>query len=138
MTQGRRACRIFTGGRGVRFTFPSARTKENAMKSRLPVRLVMMLAALVLSLVPAAAAVRPADGLSTCDRAQFVADVTVPDGAKFAPGSAFTKTWRLKNVGTCTWSTSYSLVFSSGEPMGGPASIAFPLNVPPGQMVDLS
>jgi len=57
-----------------------------------------------------------------CDRAQFISDVTVPDGTTFAPGAAFNKTWRLKNVGTCTWTTSYSLVFDSGEKMGGPDS----------------
>jgi len=38
-----------------------------------------------------------------CDRAQFISDVTVPDGTTFAPGATFTKTWRLKNSGTCTW-----------------------------------
>ena len=43
------------------------------MKSRIPVGLVMMLAALVLSLVPAATvSIQPAAALSTCDWAQFV------------------------------------------------------------------
>ena len=41
---------------------------------------------------------------ATCDLAQFVRDVTVPDGTTFLPGATFTKTWRLKNAGTCTWS----------------------------------
>jgi hypothetical protein len=40
-----------------------------------------------------------------CDRAAFVADVTVPDGTNFAPGTTFVKTWRLKNNGSCTWTT---------------------------------
>src|SRR6185369_12602467 len=75
---------------------------------------------------------------SACDKAQFVADVTVPDGTLFAPGAKFTKTWRLKNVGTCAWSTSYQLVFSSGEQMGAAASAAFPQNVAVGQTVDVS
>ena len=79
------------------------------MKPRIPVALVMMLAALIAALVPAATVTtQPAAALSTCDMAQFVADVTVPDGTTYAPGAAFTKTWRLKNIGTCTWSTSYS------------------------------
>ena len=38
-----------------------------------------------------------------CDQAQFVSDLTAPDGSSFAPGAAFTKTWRLMNIGTCTW-----------------------------------
>ena len=40
-----------------------------------------------------------------CDQAQFVSDLTVPDGSSFAPGATFTKTWRLKTIGTCTWTT---------------------------------
>src|SRR5215208_1288625 len=75
---------------------------------------------------------------SACDRAQFVADVNIPDGTVLAPGATFTKTWRLKNVGSCAWSTSYQLVFSSGEQMGAAASAPFPQNVAIGQTVDVS
>ena len=32
-----------------------------------------------------------------CDKAAFVADVTVPDGTLFTAGTTFIKTWRLKN-----------------------------------------
>jgi hypothetical protein len=39
-----------------------------------------------------------------CDQAQFIKDVTIPDGTVIAPGTSFKKTWRLKNIGTCTWS----------------------------------
>ena len=35
--------------------------------------------------------------------ASYVADVTVPDNTKYAPGKTFTKVWRLRNSGTCTW-----------------------------------
>lgn len=73
-----------------------------------------------------------------CDAIDFVSDVTVPDGTDFAPGETFTKTWRLKNVGTCTWTTSYALVFSSGAAMGGPASQALTSSVLPGATVDIS
>jgi len=48
-----------------------------------------------------------------CDRAEFVDDVTVEDGTVFKPGETFTKTWRLKNTGSCTWTTSYRVVFDS-------------------------
>ncbi len=73
-----------------------------------------------------------------CDRALFIADVTVPDGAKFSPNQTFTKTWRLRNNGSCTWNTSYALIFDSGDRMGGPASVPMPSTVAPGQTVDLS
>jgi hypothetical protein len=90
------------------------------------------------SLVPAASASGNAAAATVCDWAQFVADVTVPDGTNFAPGTAFRKTWRLRNIGTCTWTTSYTLFFDSGDPLGAPASVNFPNTVSPGQTVDLS
>ena len=73
-----------------------------------------------------------------CDHAQFVSDLTAPDGASFAPGAAFTKTWRLANIGTCTWTTSYDLVWVGGDSLGAPLSVKLPVDVPPGQMVDVS
>lgn len=74
---------------------------------------------------------------NACDRAQFVADVTIPDGTSLAPGIGFSKTWRLKNVGTCTW-TNYSLIFDSGEKMGGNDSYLISNTVAPGQTVDIT
>ena len=71
-----------------------------------------------------------------CDLVQFIKDVTIPDGTSFTPGATFTKTWRLKNAGTCTWS-GYTLVFDSGESMNGTSPIAIG-TVSPGQEVDLS
>ena len=73
-----------------------------------------------------------------CDRADFIADVTIPDNSVISPGSTFTKTWRLKNSGSCAWTTNYKLVYSSGQQMGGAASTALPGNVNPGQTIDLS
>ena len=71
-----------------------------------------------------------------CDQAQFLRDVTIPDGTIFAPNATFTKTWRIKNAGTCTWS-GYSLVFDSGDSMSGvsPTPIG---TVSPNQEIDLS
>lgn len=73
-----------------------------------------------------------------CDRVDFVADVTIPDNSIISPGSSFTKTWRLKNSGSCSWTSNYRLVYSSGEQMGGAASTALPGNINPGQTIDLS
>ncbi len=79
-----------------------------------------------------------AGAVSRCDWAGFIADVTVPDGSLLQPNEPFTKTWRLKNLGTCTWTTSYALVFVDGERMGAPQEIALPTSVAPGQTVDLA
>lgn len=75
---------------------------------------------------------------SRCNQAAFVADVTVRDGTTFPPGAPFVKTWRLKNIGTCAWTGSYSLVFTSGSQLGAPASAAMPASVAPGQVVDIT
>jgi hypothetical protein len=47
-----------------------------------------------------------------------VADVTIPDGRRLDPGEVFTKTWRVRNLGTCIWE-GVTLVPSSGENTGG-------------------
>jgi uncharacterized repeat protein (TIGR01451 family) len=75
---------------------------------------------------------------TACDAAEFVADVTIPDGTSFAPGAAMVKTWRFKNVGTCTWSTSYAIVFYSGSKMGAPSAVNMPNSVAPGATVDVT
>lgn len=109
------------------------------MKSRTPFGLAIMLAAVVLSLVPGAGmTTQSAAALSICDRAQFIADVTVPDGSHMPAGPAFDKVWRVKNIGTCTWSSSYALVFSSGNQLSGPSSMNLPRSVSPGESIDLS
>lgn len=81
---------------------------------------------------PATATTQP------CDQAQFIADVTIPDGMQMLPGQAFTKTWRLRNLGSCTWDNRYALVFASGEALGAPAVINLTTTVPSGATVDLS
>jgi hypothetical protein len=107
------------------------------MTSRLRITSTMLLIALMFSLVPALALPSSASA-ATCDWVQFVSDVTVPDGAKYEPATAFKKTWRLKNIGTCTWTTSYSLAFDTGSQMGAPASIKFPSEIKPGQTIDIN
>ncbi len=77
-------------------------------------------------------------GGNSGDLAIFVADVTIPDGTVIAPGASFTKTWKLQNGGTTTWTTSYSLAFASGEQMGGDASVALKQSVAPGAQIDVS
>jgi hypothetical protein len=109
------------------------------MKSRVQAASALLFIALVLSFVPAAALPSSASAAQACtDRAQFIADVTVPDGSRFDPGATFKKTWRLRNIGTCTWTTAYTMVYDSGEKMGSTTSVAFPSNVAPGQNIDLS
>jgi hypothetical protein len=74
-----------------------------------------------------------------CDRLSLIDDVTYPDGADVAPGATFVKTWRIRNVGSCTWNSSYALVFVSGDSLGGPAAQQLTTGtVAPNQEVDIS
>jgi hypothetical protein len=72
-----------------------------------------------------------------CNLARFVSDVTVSDGTVFVPNAEFTKIWRLKNVGSCTWNSSYDLIFVDGHDMDADHVIPLPGNVRPGETVDL-
>ncbi len=85
----------------------------------------------VTSAQPATATPKP------CNQAQFVSE-TVLDGTEYNVNENFTKTWRLKNIGTCTWNTNYKLVFSSGEKMSGPSTKNLPQSVAPGEQLDIS
>ena len=73
-----------------------------------------------------------------CDLAQFVTDVTIPDGTVFLPGETFVKTWRLKNNGVCTWNSGYQIIFDSGDSLNGPATQSLAGTVAPGQSMDIS
>jgi hypothetical protein len=72
------------------------------------------------------------------DLAAFVADVTFPDGSILSPSEPFLKIWALQNVGTCTWTQSYSIAFFGGERMEAPSVIAFTTIVPPADVVNLA
>lgn len=74
---------------------------------------------------------------SKCDAAEFLSDVTYPDGSIVARNSTFVKIWRIKNVGTCSWTTSYALVFFNGDAMSAPSAVALAGNVAPGQYIEI-
>lgn len=53
-----------------------------------------------------------------CYNAAFVAHVTLPYAPAFNPGDKFTKTWRVKNTGTCDWPRGFQVMFVSGDRFG--------------------
>jgi hypothetical protein len=82
---------------------------------------------------------QPTNQTSSCDVGSFVKDVTIPDGTVIAAGSTFTKTWEIKNVGTCTWDPAYTVVFFGGEQMAAQANYTFTTeNIEPGESVEIS
>jgi hypothetical protein len=74
---------------------------------------------------------------SGCDNAVYISDVTIPDGSVFQPGATFTKTWGIQNTGTCTWSSSYNIIFSNGDDMSGEAT-SIDQSVAPGSTAEIS
>ncbi len=71
-------------------------------------------------------------------RISAVSDITYPDNTVVKPNESFTKTWRLTNGGTGTWTSNFRLVFISGDAMGGPASTIIGKAVAPGESIDIS
>lgn len=50
---------------------------------------------------------------------------TIPDGSKVEVGLTFKKIWTFKNVGTCTWTQEFSLVWQQGEAFGTKGTVPF-------------
>lgn len=76
-----------------------------------------------------------------CNLASFVTDVTYPDNTHVAPNQAVIKTWRIRNVGRCSWNSNYLLIFDHGDGLGVTPGYTQPLTssvVNPGQIVDLT
>ncbi len=96
---------------------------------------------------PAAASTQPATqpvqtpqvagSASRCLNSAYVADVTIPDNTQLDNGVEFTKTWRLRNSGTCAWPADTVLAFTGGTQMDAPASVPVGA-VEPGAQVDVS
>ena len=106
----------------------------------LPTATLPVLPSLTPALLPtfAPAAGNTAIGVAIgCDVAVYVSDVTIPDGTTIAAGEYFTKTWKVSNTGSCTWTETYQLVFVSGDSLGGKAT-AIGKIVKPGESADVS
>ncbi len=74
---------------------------------------------------------------SSCNSMAYVSDVNIPDNTTMTPGQAFTKTWRVKNNGTCVWEAGFKFNFVGGDAMGGSA-LVLDKPVSPGAEVELS
>jgi len=75
---------------------------------------------------------------SCVDASVFVSDITIADNTPLKPGQTFRKTWRLRNSGTCDWTTSFEAVRIGGANLGGPAAVSLPDAAPPEGTLDVS
>jgi hypothetical protein len=68
-----------------------------------------------------------------------VADVNYPDGTEVTVKTNFTKTWRITNTGSCTWTSGYKIIYVSGDQMSAPLETTLTAStVSPGATVDIS
>ncbi|NUQ84787.1 MAG: hypothetical protein HUU11_08745 [Anaerolineales bacterium] len=74
---------------------------------------------------------------SSCYQMRFVSDVTVPDNTQMAPGQAFTKTWKVRNTGSCAWDAGFKFAFTGGDAMNG-VTYTLPSSVPANTEIDVS
>ncbi len=77
----------------------------------------------------------PAD--PNCAKASLVSE-NPPDKTILTPGQYFWKTWNLQNTGTCPWTTSFKLVFWSGDRFGSSISYPLPDDVAPNETKAIS
>ena len=106
-------------------TSPSPRLKVGG--TRLPA-----LPTAVLSAPTSAATTAP------CDRARLVSDVSVPAGTIVHSGDPVVKTWRVMNVGSCTWTNAYRLIFDRGYDFISAREVNLAGTVAPGATVDIT
>lgn len=83
--------------------------------------------------------------VALCDKYSWdpeTVDVNIPDNTPVSPGQDFVKTWKIKNIGTCTWGEGYEMVFSYSSSPNDDAlnGVAQPLTaaIAPQQEVEVS
>ena len=94
------------------------------------------------SLIPPPTATPPGQCV---DGMQFVEDLNYDDNDMttppvIQPGTPFTKGWRIRNTGTCTWNNAYLLKYVGGNsPQSGMGGAPTPIQqaVPPGGTYDI-
>lgn len=74
---------------------------------------------------------------ATGDKAELIAQ-SPNDGTNIPKSASFDVVLTLKNTGTTTWSTSYTLVYYAGDRMGSPKDFNMPHAVKPGETVKLN
>ena len=74
---------------------------------------------------------------ASCYRLTYVNDVNIPDNTTMSAGQIFTKTWKVRNSGTCAWDAGFKFAFIGGDAMGG-TTYTLPQNVPANTEIDIS
>ncbi len=73
-----------------------------------------------------------------CLQMQLITDGALSPGSVLAPGTTFSKTWTIKNIGTCTWTDNYDLILIAGEAFGTNGRADIDHEVAPGETIEVS
>jgi hypothetical protein len=76
--------------------------------------------------------------VAACNATPILLGESVEDGTDVKIGTPFTKSWTIKNMGTCSWNPSYKVKFMSGDSMSGPASQSFGATITPGNSLTIN
>ena len=74
---------------------------------------------------------------ASCYGLTFVSDVSIPDNTPVTSGQSFTKTWKVKNSGSCAWDAGFKFAFTGGDAMGG-TTYTLPDSIAAGAVTDIS
>jgi hypothetical protein len=74
---------------------------------------------------------------AACFRLSYIADVTIPDSTPMKPGETFTKTWKVRNTGSCAWEAGFKFAFTGGDNMQG-LPYSLPQSVPANTEINIS
>lgn len=85
--------------------------------------------------------VAPVQAGTQCIQYEFLGDVGIKPGTILKAGEKFTAAWKIKNIGTCSWTSSWDLVFIGGDVINNTTVIDFPASDPiinPGDIITIS
>jgi len=79
----------------------------------------------------------PTASASACLNSIYLADVTIPDYSTVEADKAFTKTWRVRNNGSCAWPKDAQLMFVDGDRLGASSKVTVGA-LDPGEKTEIS
>jgi hypothetical protein len=72
-----------------------------------------------------------------CLNSVLISDVSIPNGTELKVSESFTKTWQVKNTGTCIWNRDFKITYVGGDLLGSDTTKIRQV-VGPGASVEIS
>jgi len=73
-----------------------------------------------------------------CNAAELIMDLSIPDDTFIPRGESFTKTWMMRNAGSCTWTPNFAIIFAGGDQMSANTYNPISQYVYPGETINIS